>query len=61
VFISVGFVALILAFVHTVYKVSVGGEFVFDRVVRFEVSGCVCGSWFPVGLYFRVFLSPDYC
>ena len=54
-FISVGFVALILAFVHTMYKVSVGGEFIFYRVVRFEVSGWVCGSWFPVDLYFQFF------
>jgi hypothetical protein len=58
---SVCFCTFDMVFVHTMYKVSVGGEFVLYRVVRFEGSGCVCGSWFPVGLYFRVFLSPDYC
>ena len=43
------------------YKVSVGGEFMFYRVVRFEVSGWVCGSWFPVDPYFQLYLSADSC
>jgi len=54
--IPIVFVSLILAFVRTVCNVSVGREFMFCWVVRFGVSGCVCGSGFPI---YRVFLSPD--
>jgi hypothetical protein len=56
--ISIVFVALMSAFVHTVCNVCAGREFMFSWVVRVGVSGCVCGSGCPLYLYLQGFVSP---